>query len=93
MDISSCFQPAQSYVMLSRVQCIDQVLIYKKLDETKIRTSPVGLEELKRLKKISVNENPTMWNKETQDIRVAFLNCAGLIPHFPDIKADSKILK
>ena len=93
IDLSSVFEPAQAYVMLSRVQCIDQVLIYKKLDEKKIRTSPVGLQELQRLKKISINENPTIWNKETQDIRVAFMNCAGLIPHFQDIKIDNKILK
>ena len=79
IDLSSVFEPAQAYVMLSRVQCIDQVLIYKKLDEKKIRTSQVGLEELQRLQKISLNQNPTAWNKGTQDIRVAFLNCAGKV--------------
>ena len=93
IDLSSVFEAAQAYVMLSRVQCIDQVLIYKSLDEKKIRTSPVGLEELSRLKKISMNENPTAWNEDKQDLRVAFLNCAGLIPHLEDIKADNKILK
>ena len=71
IDLSSVFEPAQAYVMLCRVQCIDQVLIYKKVDEKKIRTSQGCLEELQRLQKISINLNPTPWNKGTQDIRVA----------------------
>ena len=57
IDLSSVFEPAQAYVMLSRVQCIDQVYIHKDLDERKIRTSKVGLEEHERLKDISLNQN------------------------------------
>ena len=38
LDLSSVFEAAQAYVMLSRVQCIEQVFIYKKLPEEKIRT-------------------------------------------------------
>ena len=65
LDLSSVFEPAQAYVMLSRVQCIDQVYIYKELKEDKIRTSEIALEELRRLKKISLNENPQKWSKIT----------------------------
>ena len=59
MDLQTVFEPAQAYVMLSRVQCIEQVFIYKKLPEEKIRTSAIALEELKRLKEISMNKNPS----------------------------------
>ena len=93
VDLSSVFEPAQAYVMLSRVQCIDQVYIYKELKEDKIRTSEIALEELRRLKKISLNENPQKWSKDTDGIRIAFVNCAGLIPHLEDIKTDNKLLK
>ena len=80
--------------MLSRVQQLDQVYILDSLDETKIRTSPIGLRELLRLKENSINENPTPWLKTNEDsIKVVSLNCAGLKPHFVDIQADEHLLK
>ena len=93
LDLTSVFEAAQAYVMLSRVQCIEQVFIYKKLPEEKIRISTTGIEELKRLQKISMNENPTPWNKKSEHFKIAFVNCAGLIAHFQDIKTDKKMLK
>ena len=51
LDLNSVFEDAQAHVMLSRVQCLEQVYILKSLDEAKIRTSIIGLAELERLKK------------------------------------------
>merc|ERR1712240_681045 len=94
LDLNSIFEDAQANVMLSRVQQLDQVYILDSLDETKIRTSPIGLRELLRLKENSINENPTPWLKTNEDsIKVVSLNCAGLKPHFVDIQADEHRLK
>ena len=93
LDLTSVFEAAQAYVMLSRVQCIEQVFIHKELPEGKIRSSVTGLEELERLKKISLNENPTNWNKRIESTKIAFVNCAGLIAHLADIRCDQKLLK
>ena len=57
MNIDSVFEPAQAYVMLSRVQCLDQLFIVSNLDPTKIRTSTVGMKESLRLDRISMNKN------------------------------------
>ena len=79
--------------MLSRVQSLDQVFILNKLDPRKIKVSGAGLTELKRLEDISFNRNPSLWiRKPETSINVAALNCAGLRAHFPDIRADSKML-
>ena len=95
LDLNSVFEDAQAHVMLSRVQCLDQVYIRKNLDESKIRTSQIGLAELERLKRISINENPTPWNRSTKNnnINIVSLNCAGLAPHFIDITVDEKLKK
>merc|ERR1711954_191896 len=94
LDLNSIFEDAQAHVMLSRVQQLDQVYILDSLDESKIRTSPIGLRELLRLKENSINENPTPWLKANQDsIKVVSLNCAGLKPHFIDIQVDEHLLK
>ena len=95
LDLNSVFEDAQAHVMLSRAQCLEQVFILKSLDKSKIRTSNIGLNELERLKTISINENPTPWHgqKGNQTIKIATLNCAGLKPHFKDILADDKLME
>ena len=50
--------------------------------------------ELERLKEISINENPTDWQRlNKKAVKVASLNCAGLKPHFLDIQADKHLMK
>ena len=94
LDLNSVFDDAQAYVMLSRVQQIEQVFILGKLDESKIRTSRVALYELNRMKEVSLNTNLTPWLKEQKNgLKVASLNCAGLAPHFIDIECDENLMK
>jgi hypothetical protein len=93
LDLNSIFKDAQAHVMLSRVQRLLQVYILKSLDDSKIRTSNIGLNELERLKNISINKNPTPWHRQDKNnIKVASLNCNGLTSHFIDILADDKIM-
>ena len=92
LDLNSIFEDAQAHVMLSRVQQLEQVFILNKLEKSKIRTSHIGLKELQRLKAISINENPTEWNRKTENtIKVVSLNCAGLKAHTMDILADDTL--
>ena len=47
------------------------------------------------MKKISYNENPSPWNNSSINakVKVASLNCSGLVPHFNDVMADEKLRK
>ena len=92
MDLSSCFQPAQGYVMLSRCQTMDQVFILDKLDPAKLKINQGAYGELKRLEMISINRNPSSWYCKDNVIHVASFNCAGLLPHLNDMKMDQKLL-
>ena len=41
-----------------------------------------------------MNRNPTTWMKEDRRyMKIATVNCAGLKPHYEDIKSDSRLLK
>jgi exonuclease III len=92
-DIDSIFEEAQGYVMLSRVQELMQVYILNKFDPKKLYPSQKALRELERMNKISMNENPDPWRKKTENtLKIAALNCAGLKPHFEDIKTDDRLL-
>ena len=94
MDIDSTFEAAMCYVMLSRVQQLEQVFILDKFDVKKIKLFPHALRELKRLRSISFNENLTPWFKKNQDsLKVCTLNCAGLKSHIEDIKSDKFLLE
>ena len=41
-----------------------------------------------------MNKNPSPWHEEdVYSIKIASLNCAGLLPHIRDIRRDAKLLK
>ena len=94
LDIDSIFEDAQAHVMLSRAQQLEQVFILKKLNESKIRTSRIALQELERLDKISINKNPTPWDQDIPGtLKIMSLNCAGMRAHKEDIVQDNRVLK
>ena len=94
MDMKSVFVEAQAYVMMSRVQTIQQVFFIEKFVENKIKVSTPALKETERLEKVSLNKNTSLWDSSSSEVlKVASLNCRGLNTNFEDIKADTKLLK
>ena len=94
LDLKSVFDPSQAYVMLSRVQCLEQVFIVDELKSEKIYIANAPLLELERLQKISINSNPTAWEKDEKNtFKVASLNIAGLNAHYQDLLSDEMLLK
>ena len=94
MDIKTVWEPAQAYVMLSRVQSIEQLFIVGEFKPEKIYTKKAAEDELKRLENISINRNPKPWDAEKRKtLKIATLNCAGFVAHNEDIKLDRKLLK
>ena len=56
--------------------------------------SKVALEELKRLEELSMNKNPSEWEKEDKgSLKLCSLNCRSLRKHHPDITSDDILLK
>ena len=64
LDLKSVFDPAQAYVMLSRVQSLEQIFIVDCLKSEKINIANTALKELQRLQKISINSNPSAWDRD-----------------------------
>ena len=85
---------AITYVMLSRICALTQLYILDEFDESKMYPSQIAMEELERLQEISINNNPTDWEKEnSRSLKISSLNCRSLKKHFPDIKVDEMLLK
>ena len=80
--------------MLSRPCSRSQIYVLDEFDESKMYPSTKALAELERLNDISLNKNPTDWEKdESQYVKISSLNCRSLKKHYQDIKADSLLLK
>ena len=78
-------EPAQAYVMLSRVQALSQLFIIEKIPKEKIYPSLLALKELERLQSISLNE------KEVQPAMITSLNIRSLPKHIVDLSNDYKM--
>jgi len=93
VDLRTVFEDAMTYVMLSRVQAKAQLFIVGCLPEKKFRTNMKCLEELEKLKKRSINHNPSKWlSLKIDSTRVSILNCHSLAHKITDIKNDSYLL-
>ena len=95
IDLRSVFEAAQAYVMASRVQELEQLYILEELPENKIYASHAALDEIERLIGVSMNKNPTDWERENDGskTKVSFLNCRSIKNKFQNIKADRSMLK
>ena len=68
VNLRSVFEAAQAYVMLSRVQCLDQLYILEYLPTEKLYPSIKALEEVDKMEKRSINENPTAWYNQDENL-------------------------
>ena len=95
IDLRRVKNAAQSYVMLSRGECEDQLFIIEKLPEDKIYPDKAAIQELQRMEKVSVNNNPTAWDEsgDHKKIKVSFLNARSIRNKFDSIKTDHSLLK
>ena len=93
VDLRSVFQPAMAYVMLSRVESIEQLFILEQFDDSKIYGNKKAIDEFERMNKIAVNHRPTEWNnlKEYRE-RISVLNCGSLRTKIDHIKNDPVLL-
>ena len=78
-----------AYVMLSRVESIEQLFILDEFDETKIYGNQDAIRELEKMNKISINEKPSYWyNTGLRQARISLLNCGSLRPQHEHISED-----
>ena len=84
---------AMAYVMLSRVQCIEQLFILKNLDTKKFIISEAALEEHARMEKKSLNNRKTLWETDGPVLKISFLNIHSLEDKMSDLAADTMLLK
>ena len=94
IDVMDIWMAAITYVMLSRICSICQLYILNEFDESKMYPNQQALKELERLKEISLNNNPSEWEKDDSGLlKISSLNCRSLKKHYEDISSDELLLK
>ena len=88
LDLQRVREPAQAYVMLSRVQALSQLFIIEKVPENKIYPSPLAVEELERLTSVSINNMEMQLRDSTF---ITSLNIRSLPKHFTDLCNDFRM--
>ena len=82
------------YVMLSRVQSLDQLNIVDVMDPSKISVNDKVMAEAARMWKVSINKNPCSWmNPDTVGLKVCSLNTRSLRKHVEDVERDPILLQ
>ena len=86
VHLKHVFEPAQAYVILSRVQCLNQLYIKNGLYPEKIYASDLALAELESMQK-SKQTNCT-----EAELKILSLNIRSLPKHFDDLTLEDNIL-
>ena len=86
IDLRTVREAAQAYVMLSRVQSLGQLFILDLVPVDKIYSSYTALEELERLKTISLNDNKKFFEKY-----LISCNVRSLAAHYHEIASSPQI--
>ena len=94
LDLRKVKEPAQAYVMLSRVQELNQLFILEDLPRSAFKTSGQAIQELERINEISINNNPSKWHINNEKfVKICCLNIRSLPAHFTDLSNDTFIRK
>ena len=95
IDLRRVRKAAQSYVMISRGECEDQLFIVEKLPVDKLYPDKDAIKQLERMEKVSINNNPTAWDglDIQESVRVSFLNTRSIKNKFSSIETDESLLK
>ena len=94
LDLASIFDDAQGYVMLSRVEDLDQIYILDCIKEEKLRPSAKALAELEEMNKRSINQNPIPWRqRKSNSVNISSMNCMNLMNNYADILKDKTIME
>ena len=87
-DLNETFGAAMCYVILSRIMCLEQ-LILAKFNPAKIYCNENAKAEALRIKHRALNKKRTVWDQtESNHFKISTLNVRSLQKHFEDLKDD-----
>ena len=91
-DLDSVFSAGQAYVILGRVQNVDQLYL-KSFSVSKIMIDQNALREANHIQDCALNVVPNRWTENNRFVRkISCLNIRSLKRHITDLSMDSTLL-
>ncbi len=91
-DLKSVFTSGQAYVILGRVQDINQLCLLTYSDNC-IRVNAKAKEEAERISLHAIKSMCNIWTSPPpQSLRITSLNIRSLVLHYPDLRNDTVLL-
>jgi hypothetical protein len=91
-DLATIFQANQAYVVLSRVQSIEQIY-FTRCPTKKIYCSDICRKKCEQIKQISLNETSSPWGKNGSLLKISSINIRSLNAHLKDLKNNYLIIQ
>ena len=92
-DLNSCGKGGQAYVVLGRIQEINQLYL-KNFNPDKIKANQDSIKEAERISKQAVNLKQTLWTcTDIMNLKISSLNIRSLNKHIDDLKVDKFLLQ
>ena len=92
-DLDSVFAAGQAYVILGRIQSIDQLFL-RSFSAKKIMVDVKALEEADRIRVNAINNVVNPWTEQNTFLRkISSLNIRSLRKHLLDLSVDGTLLK
>ena len=88
--MSRVFEAAQAYVMLSRVQELEQLVIINTVQKDKIYPSPQAMAELENMNSNALNSNHS---NTYLDLKIVSVNIRSLRKHIVDLIKEPHIME
>ena len=87
-DLNETFGAAMCYVILSRIMCLEQLLL-KSFNPAKIYCNENAKAEALKIKERALNKRQGAWDEvKSRHVKISTLNIRSLQKHFKDLKDD-----
>jgi hypothetical protein len=88
-DLNETFGAAMCYVILSRIMCLEQLLL-SKFNPGKIYCNEDAKAEALRIKERALNKRSSAWDEnKSRHVKISSLNIRSLQKHFKDLQDDN----
>lgn len=92
-DLNETFGAAMCYVILSRIMCLEQLLL-KSFNPAKIYCNENAKAEALKIKEGALNKRQSAWDEiESRHVKISTLNIRSLQKHIKDLKDDHFLQK
>ena len=94
LHLDNVWACGQAYVMLGRIQSLDQLYLASPVNPAKIIVNDKAAKMSQHITEVALNNQPSIWkDKPNGEVNICTLNARSLIKHHEDLICDSVLMQ